>query len=146
MERLLRKFATARNLVPRPIRRDAAQPTRLGAIYYGSTAPAMDEAIGLLAAQGVALDVMRIRGFPFHDDVAAFIAEHDHVVVVEQNRDAQLRMLLVNELDANPARLPKLLHYDGTPITARCIAAGIAEAAAALRIVPLRKNVPVGVS
>ena len=146
MERLLKKFHTARNLVPHPIRRDAAQPTKLGAIYYGSTAPAMDEAVEMLAEQGVAVDVMRVRGFPFHDDVAAFIAEHDQVVVVEQNRDAQLRMLLVNELEANPARLPKLLHYDGAPITARFIAAGIADVAASLKIIPLRKTAPAGVS
>jgi len=146
MERLLKKFHTARNLVPHPIRRNAAEPTKLGAIYYGSTAPAMDEAVEMLAAQGVAVDVMRVRGFPFHDDVAAFIAEHEQVVVVEQNRDAQLRLLLVNELEANPARLKKLLHYDGSPITARFIAAGIADVAASLKIIPLRKTAPAGVS
>jgi 2-oxoglutarate ferredoxin oxidoreductase subunit alpha len=144
MERLLRKFATARYLVPHPIRRDAEQPTRLGAIYYGSTASAMDEAVELLATQGVALDVMRVRGFPFHDDVATFIAEHDQVFVVEQNRDAQLRTLLVNELEVNPARLPRVLHYDGSPITARFIVGAIAEAAAALKIVPMRKTAPAG--
>ena len=146
MERLLKKFHTARNLVPHPIRRNAAEPTKLGAIYYGSTAPAMDEAVEMLAKQGVAVDVLRVRGFPFHDDVAAFIAEHEQVCVVEQNRDAQLRMLLVNELEANPARLKKLLHYDGSPITARFIAAGIAEVAASLKIIPLRKTAPAGVS
>ena len=146
MERLLKKFATARTLAPRPIRRDAATPTRLGAIYYGSTAPAMDEAVLMLAEQGVALDLMRVRAFPFHDDVAAFIAEHDQVFVVEQNRDAQLRMLLVNELEVNPARLPKVLHYDGSPITARFIASRIAGAAAAAKIIPLRKAAPAGAS
>jgi 2-oxoglutarate ferredoxin oxidoreductase subunit alpha len=106
----------------------------------------MDEAVEMLAKQGVAVDVLRVRGFPFHDDVAAFIAEHEQVCVVEQNRDAQLRMLLVNELEANPARLKKLLHYDGSPITARFIAAGIAEVAASLKIIPLRKTAPAGVS
>jgi 2-oxoglutarate ferredoxin oxidoreductase subunit alpha len=141
MERLLRKFATARLLVPRPIRRDAREPTRLGAIYYGSTAPAMDEAVEMLAEDGIALDVLRVRGFPFHDVVAAFIAEHDHVFVVEQNRDAQLRSLLVNELEIDPAVLTKVLHYDGTPITARFIAFTIAETIAS----PLRRKAPVGV-
>jgi 2-oxoglutarate/2-oxoacid ferredoxin oxidoreductase subunit alpha len=141
MERLLRKFATARLLVPRPIRRDAREPTRLGAIYYGSTAPAMDEAVEMLAEDGITLDVLRVRGFPFHDDVAAFIAEHDHVFVVEQNRDAQLRSLLVNELEIDPAVLTKVLHYDGTPITARFIAFTIAETIAS----PLRRKAPVGV-
>jgi 2-oxoglutarate ferredoxin oxidoreductase subunit alpha len=141
MQRLLRKFATARNLVPRPIRRDATVRTGLGVIYFGSTAPAMDEAVEMLARDGIALDLLRVRGFPFHDDVAEFIAEHDPVFVVEQNRDAQLRSMLINELDVNPARLLKLLHYDGTPITARFIAFSIAETIAS----PLRKGAPVGV-
>ena len=142
MERLLKKFATAAALVPRPIRRDAGEPTRLGAIYYGSTAPAMDEAVQILAGQGVALDLLRVRGFPFHDDVASFIADHERVFVVEQNRDAQLRMLLVNELEVNPAQLTKVLHYDGSPITARFIAASVAETASAMKIVPLRRTAP----
>jgi 2-oxoglutarate ferredoxin oxidoreductase subunit alpha len=136
MERLQRKFATARTILPPPIRRDAPEGARDGAIYYGSTAPAMDEAVELLAARGIALDLLRIRAFPFHDDVARFIAEHDRVFVIEQNRDAQLRTLLVNECEIDPARLPRVLHYDGTPITARLIAGRIAEAA---KIVPLRK-------
>jgi 2-oxoglutarate ferredoxin oxidoreductase subunit alpha len=136
MERLLRKFETAKRYVPRPIRRDAAAPARLGAIYYGSTAPAMDEAVELLAAQGIALDLLRIRAFPFHEDVLNFVADHDSVFVVEQNRDAQLRTLLVTEGEIDPARLPRVLHYDGTPITARFIATAVADAA---MIVPLRK-------
>ena len=142
MERLLRKFATARQLVPHPVRRDAAEPSRFGAIYFGSTAPAMDEAAELLAAQGAAIDLMRVRGFPFHDDVMEFIAHHDKVFVVEQNRDAQLRTLLVNEGDIDPAKLVRVLHYDGTPITARFIATAIADAVGAAKIVPLRKAVP----
>ncbi|CAH2599339.1 2-oxoglutarate oxidoreductase, alpha subunit [Rhodovastum atsumiense] len=142
MERLLRKFATARKLVPAPVRNDAATPARLGAICYGSTGPAMDEAAALLAAEGVALDRMRIRAFPFHDDVAAFIAAHERVFVIEQNRDGQLRSMLVNELEIDPKKLVRVLHYDGTPITARHIAGPIAELAAEMRIVPLRRPVP----
>jgi 2-oxoglutarate ferredoxin oxidoreductase subunit alpha len=140
MERLLRKFATAARLVPRPVRRDAAEKTRLGVIYYGSTAPAMDEAVEMLAAQGIALDLLRVRGFPFHEDVLEFVAAHDRVFVVEQNRDAQLRTLLVNEGEIDPAKLIRVLHYDGTPITARFITRAIAEAAPA-KVVPLRKVV-----
>jgi 2-oxoglutarate ferredoxin oxidoreductase subunit alpha len=142
MERLLKKFETAKSLVPLPIRRDAGRPTRLGAIYYGSTAPAMDEAVQLLDEDDVVVDLLRVRGFPFHDDVASFITDHDQVFVVEQNRDGQLRMMLINELEVNPARLTKVLHYDGSPITARFIAGQIADVAAALKIVPLRKSVP----
>ncbi|MDE2577057.1 MAG: 2-oxoacid:acceptor oxidoreductase subunit alpha, partial [Rhodospirillales bacterium] len=142
MERLLRKFATARSLVPAPVRHDATAPTRLGAIYYGSSSAAMDEAAAMLASQGIALDRLRVRGFPFHDDVRKFVAEHDQVFVVEQNRDAQLRTLLINEEEINPAKLLRVLHYDGSPITARFIAGRVAEEAAALKIVPLRKAAP----
>jgi 2-oxoglutarate/2-oxoacid ferredoxin oxidoreductase subunit alpha len=112
--------------VPAPLVRPAEKPTKLGAIYFGSTSPAMLEADELLAADGVALDLMRVRGFPFADDVKEFIDVHDQVFVVEQNRDGQLRMLLVNELEINPAKLVKVLHYDGTPITARFIVDSIA--------------------
>ncbi|HTW68556.1 MAG TPA: 2-oxoacid:acceptor oxidoreductase subunit alpha [Acetobacteraceae bacterium] len=127
MERLLKKHHTARTLVPAPIVKPAATPTNLGAIYFGSTSPAMIEADDMLAEQGIVLDLMRVRGFPFADEVEAFIADHDKVFVVEQNRDGQLRMLLVNELEINPAKLVKVVHYDGTPITARFIADAIAE-------------------
>jgi 2-oxoglutarate ferredoxin oxidoreductase subunit alpha len=71
------------------------------------------------------VDTLRIRAFPFADSIADFIAEHEFVFVVEQNRDAQLRSLLVNEFGIDPARLCPVLHYDGTPITARFIAGAI---------------------
>jgi 2-oxoglutarate ferredoxin oxidoreductase subunit alpha len=141
MERLLRKFETAKSIVPRPVRRNAAEATRFGAIFYGSTGPAMHEAIDLLEQQGVALDTLRVRGFPFHDDVGNFIADHDQVFVVEQNRDAQLRMLIVNECGIDPARLVPVLHYGGTPVTARYIVREITEKMAGLKIVPFRKAV-----
>jgi 2-oxoglutarate/2-oxoacid ferredoxin oxidoreductase subunit alpha len=127
MERLLKKHHTARTLVPAPVVRAAKQPTKLGAIYFGSTSPAMTEAEDMLAEHGIVLDLMRVRGFPFADEVDAFVADHDKVFVVEQNRDGQLRMLLVNELEINPAKLVKVVHYDGTPITARFIADAIAD-------------------
>ncbi len=130
MERLLKKHATARNLLPAPILHPASAPTRRGVIYYGSTSPAMTEAEALLAEQGMPVDLLRVRGFPFHDDVADFIAAHDQVFVVEQNRDGQLRTLLIAELEIDPARLVRIVHYDGTPITARFIAGAIATAAA----------------
>jgi 2-oxoglutarate/2-oxoacid ferredoxin oxidoreductase subunit alpha len=126
MERLLKKHRTARSLVPGPVVRTAEKPTKLGAIYFGSTSPAMLEADEILAKNGIAVDLMRVRGFPFADEVKEFIDAHDQVYVVEQNRDGQLRMLLVNELEINPAKLAKVLHYDGTPITARFIVDAIA--------------------
>ncbi len=142
MERLLRKFETAKELVPHPVRRDAHEATRLGAIYYGSTSAAMDEAVEVLLEQGVAIDTLRVRGFPFHDDVLRFVADHEQVFVVEQNRDAQLRTLLMVEGDLDAAKLVRVLHWDGSPITARIIADAIAEKVSALKIVPLRKTAP----
>jgi 2-oxoglutarate ferredoxin oxidoreductase subunit alpha len=142
MLRLLKKFDTAKQLVPRPIARSAKEPTRLGAIYFGSTSPAMDEADDILAERGVHLDLLRVRGFPFHQDVKSFIGEHDQVFVVEQNRDGQLRTLLVNELEIDPAKLVRVLHFDGTPITARFISDAIADKVGELKVVPFRKAVP----
>jgi 2-oxoglutarate/2-oxoacid ferredoxin oxidoreductase subunit alpha len=141
MQRLLRKFETAKGFVPRPVRRDADKPTPYGVIYYGSTSPAMDEAIVELSERGHRLDMLRVRAFPFHQDVSDFVADHDFVFVVEQNRDAQLRLLLVNELSLDPVRLVPVLHYDGTPVTARFIVRAIAEHLDALKITPLRKVV-----
>ncbi len=130
MDRLLRKHDTAKSLLPRPVAHPAAAPTRLGVIYYGSTSPAMTEADALLAEQGLPVDLLRVRGFPFHDDVRDFIAHHDQVFVVEQNRDGQLRTLLITELEIDPARLVRIVHFDGSPITARFIAGAIAKAQA----------------
>jgi len=141
MQRLLRKFDTAKELVPAPVRREAAKPTRYGVIYYGSTSPAMDEAITLLERGGKHLDMLRVRAFPFHQKVHDFVADHDFVFVVEQNRDAQLRILLTNECSLDPVRLVPVLHYDGTPITARFIASAIGDHLDALKITPLRKVV-----
>jgi 2-oxoglutarate ferredoxin oxidoreductase subunit alpha len=139
MQRLLRKFETAKKLVPAPVRRDARQPTRQGVIYFGSTAPAMHEALETLDAQGTHIDAMRVRGFPFPDAVYDFIADHEHVFVVEQNRDAQLRLLLSNEGGIDPAKLIPVLHYDGTPITARFIVGEIAAQMRSHKIAPLRE-------
>ena len=127
MQRLLRKFETAKSLVPAPIVRKAREQARYGVIYFGSTSPAMAEALVALEAQGMHLDTMRLRAFPFSDAVVDFINSYDQVFLIEQNRDAQLRMLLVNECAIDPARIISVLHYDGTPITARFITGAIAE-------------------
>jgi 2-oxoglutarate ferredoxin oxidoreductase subunit alpha len=136
MERLLKKFDTAKALVPQPIVRKAPQRTKYGALYFGSTAPAMSEAIEVLEESHVHVDTLRIRAFPFANTIADFIAAHEHVFVVEQNRDGQLRTLLVNEFGIDPARLVPVLHYDGTPITARFIAGAIGQFMGAAARVP----------
>ena len=140
VERLLKKFATAALLVPQPVLLPASRRTRLGVIYFGSTSPAMQEALLSLTASGIHLDAMRLRAFPFPDSVADFLARYDKVYVVEQNRDAQMRSLLVNELEIDPARLVRVLHYDGTPITARFIAQAITAHVQADVVAPGRRK------
>jgi 2-oxoglutarate ferredoxin oxidoreductase subunit alpha len=131
MQRLLRKFETAKSLVPAPILRRAKEKTqertKNGVIYFGSTSAAMDEALAALEGDGIFLDTLRLRAFPFSDAVLDFVNSHEQIFLVEQNRDAQMRSLLVNECGIDPARFISVLHYDGTPITARFIIGAIAE-------------------
>ena len=136
--RLLKKFETAKELVPQPVLKAAARESRFGVIYYGSTSPAMAEAFDALQEQGVHIDTLRIRAFPFSAAVDRFVAEHESVFVVEQNRDAQLRMMLINEQEIAPAKLEPILHYDGTPITARFIIEAIAQRVRADNVEPIR--------
>ena len=140
MRRLLRKFESAKEMVPQPVVRRAKQKTKIGAIYYGSTSPSMTEAMDVLDEQGVMLDTIRIRAFPFSEAIVEFVSEHDQVFVIEQNRDAQLRSLLVNELNVDPAKMMPVLHYDGTPITARFILAEISERMRLLNVQPIKKG------
>jgi len=137
MPRLLRKFETAKRLIPPAVRTPAKQPAKAGVIYFGSTAAAMNESLGALEQQGIHLDALRVRGFPFGPEVSDFIAAHEQVFVVEQNRDAQLRTLLMVEDGVDPAKLVPVLHYDGTPITERFITGAIAALLRAAK--PLRE-------
>ena len=129
MERLSRKFKTAANYVPPALVKDGSlhlstspvNDNALGIIYYGSTSPAMDEAFEQLKTVGVNASGLRIRAFPFGREVEDFVSTHERLIIVEQNRDGQLRSLLINELEINPADLTAVLHYDGTPITANFI-------------------------
>jgi 2-oxoglutarate/2-oxoacid ferredoxin oxidoreductase subunit alpha len=141
MQRLLKKFETAKTMVPKPVLTAAREPARFGAIYFGSTSPAMHEALEALAEQGIYVNALRIRAFPFQEEIVDFVRSHSKVFVVEQNRDGQLKTLLVNEADINPASLIPVLHYDGTPITARFITGEIAARVARLNVVPMRKAV-----
>ncbi|MGH8619736.1 MAG: 2-oxoacid:acceptor oxidoreductase subunit alpha [Burkholderiales bacterium] len=140
VQRLLKKFESAKNLVPQPVLTPAEHPARFGVIYYGSTSPAMHEALDALAEEGIYVNALRVRAFPFHDAIADFVTTHNKVFVVEQNRDAQLKTLLVNDAGISPANLISVLHYDGTPITARFIVKEIMEAASALNVRPIRKD------
>ncbi len=125
MERLLHKFETARAMLPKPVIRRAAWRTDIGVLCYGSTSPAMDEALDLLAAKGVFVDALRIRAFPFAPEVRDFIERHELVFIIEQNRDAQMRSLIAFDLDVDPKRMRPLRHYGGMPISARYIVAAV---------------------
>ncbi len=121
MERLEHKFETARGLLPRPVLKRAAKPTRIGVLYYGSTAAPMDEAQRMLADEGIHVDALRIRAFPLPRAVADFIDSHDQIFVVEQNRDAQMRTLISTDLGVATDRWTPVLHFNGMPTSARFI-------------------------
>ncbi|MDK9707108.1 MAG: 2-oxoacid:acceptor oxidoreductase subunit alpha [Desulforhopalus sp.] len=125
MERLLVKWQTARGLVPGPRIRTRHPESRLGAIFFGTTTDAAYEAIHSLGDQGIAINSLRLRAFPLTDEVLAFIHGHEQVFVIEQNRDGQLRTLLISEGDFTPQKLLSVLNFDGLPITASCIAGQI---------------------
>jgi 2-oxoglutarate ferredoxin oxidoreductase subunit alpha len=139
MQRLLRKFETAKSIVPKPLLYPAEKPARFGAIFYGSTSPSMQEALEVLGARGIHVNALRVRAFPFQDEINDFVASHPWVFVIEQNRDAQLKTMLVNEAKVNPTRLLSICHYDGTPITARYIVDQISQHAGARTVVPLKR-------
>jgi 2-oxoglutarate ferredoxin oxidoreductase subunit alpha len=139
MERLQKKFDTARKIAPQPLRYSAPKPTRYGVIYFGSTSPSMDEALDHLEEGGHHVNALRVRAFPFAQAVEDFIHEHDKVFVVEQNRDGQLRSMIMNEFTLDARKLVPVLHYDGTPITARFIAADIAKKLGQFKVVSFEK-------
>jgi 2-oxoglutarate ferredoxin oxidoreductase subunit alpha len=122
MDRLSRKFETARQFVPAPVL-EGGGTSRVGIIAYGTSHWAVTEARDQLKKEyGMELDYLRLRAYPFSPNVHSFIAGHDVVYVVEQNRDAQMLALL--KLDAAPEQIVKLrsvLHYDGLPIDARSV-------------------------
>lgn len=125
MERLELKWRTAAKMVPPAEINSAGQS--VGVLYYGTTMLPMQEALDRLGEQGIKLDTMRIRAFPFGEEVWQFIAEHDFVFVIEQNRDAQMKTLLVNEGGLNPANLVSVLYYAGLSISADYIAETVAN-------------------
>lgn len=125
VDRLLVKWETARKSLPSPVETNQRFASA-GIIAYGSSDGAVREAIARLAAEGHVVDYLRVRAFPFHDDVRKFIERFDTVFVVEQNRDAQLRTMLINDLDVAGDILKPVLHYDGSPITAASIALPVA--------------------
>lgn len=125
MERLTTKWETTKTLVPAAEITRASSPTREAMLFYGTSTHAAQEAAEMLADQGHALDLLRLRAFPFGQDVADFVATHDRIFLVEQNRDAQMRQLLCIELGIDPQRFVPILNFDGKPITADFITRAI---------------------
>jgi 2-oxoglutarate ferredoxin oxidoreductase subunit alpha len=118
MDRLIKKWNSARTLVPAPEFFPDREGADYGMIFFGTTTHSALEAIDHLRAQGLHVDGMRLKAAPFPQSVIDFILDHPHVFVVEQNRDAQMRSILINELEVDPHRLIPVLNYDGFPITA----------------------------
>lgn len=119
MERLLVKWETTKSLVPKPIINTNKNTN--GMIYFGTSASASKEANDYLQQQGIELDAMCIKAFPFGSEVEEFVKSHTEIFVIEQNRDAQMKSLLVNELNENPQKFAEVLNCDGMPITAQYI-------------------------
>jgi 2-oxoglutarate ferredoxin oxidoreductase subunit alpha len=127
VDRLRRKWATAAALVPAPVLQRAGRATAVGLISIGSCDGAVQEAQDRLGTEGLRLDYLRIRAFPFNADVQAFLDSHERVLVVEQNRDAQLRTLLITECRVDGRKVESILSYDGLPLSAEPLVAAVRE-------------------
>lgn len=130
MNRLLRKFNTAKSYLPKPKIQQAKNQTHksdVGLIYYGTSDASGNEALDILATEGVFIDGLRINAFPFDSLIEDFIEAHETLFVIDQNRDGQMRTLLINELEVHPKKLKSILSYDGMPITAEYICDSIKE-------------------
>jgi 2-oxoglutarate ferredoxin oxidoreductase subunit alpha len=125
MDRLAKKHAAAGGAVPAPVLKGHAVPARIGVVSLGGCDPAVREAVDLLAAQGTLVDYLRVRAFPFGQVVEDFLAAHDRVYVIEQNRDAQLRSLLTLETKVPKEKLRSVLVYGGFPLSARHVVDGV---------------------
>jgi 2-oxoglutarate/2-oxoacid ferredoxin oxidoreductase subunit alpha len=129
LDRLRRKHDTAKELVPAPVIR-SKKGVKTAIVSLGSCDGAVREALDVLAREGTEVNYLRVRGFPFSRQVEDFLDHHDRVFVVEQNRDAQLKSLLLLETNVERRKLISILHYGGMPIDARCIVSGISDALA----------------
>jgi 2-oxoglutarate ferredoxin oxidoreductase subunit alpha len=118
VDRLNRKFATAAKVVPKPVIRRSEGGTKLAVLHFGGTDQAVREALDMLKSTGYELNSIRLKAFPFGEEVKTFLAEHDRVFVVEQNRDAQMRSLLITEAGIPAEKLVPVLNYDGMPLCA----------------------------
>jgi 2-oxoglutarate ferredoxin oxidoreductase subunit alpha len=128
VERLTRKWETAKRYVPDPVIKRARRPAQWGIVSIGSSDPAIVEAVDRLAEEGIHVSYCRIRAFPFGRKVQRFLERHERIFVVEQNRDAQLRSLLTLETDFPKDRMHSILSYGGLPMDCRCVVAAVRTA------------------
>ena len=140
MERLEKKWDTAKNLVPKPEIKLADGGSKIGVLCFGTSAQSTEEALDYLREDGLSADYIRLNAFPFTKEVEDFIESHELIFVVEQNRDAQMRSLIINELETNPKKLIKVLNYGGMPITARFICDKINEHTQQIKVTSLSKK------
>lgn len=127
MDRLLKKWETGRAIVPKPEIITVNTSGKTGLIYFGSSTESCREALDILAEQNIHLNALRIRSFPFSAEIQTFLDAHDHIFVVEQNRDGQMRTLLISDCKVPVEKLHSILHYDGMPITADYIVQQLQE-------------------
>jgi len=118
MQKLVRKWNTAKTMVPKPLTWHSHKPSSTGILFFGTTLYPALEAMEALRQKDILMDALCVKSFPFCKEVNDFIEKHDKIFVIEQNRDAQFRSLLINELDTDPKKLIRILNYDGLPITA----------------------------
>jgi 2-oxoglutarate ferredoxin oxidoreductase subunit alpha len=130
MERLLLKWESAKRLLPLARIKITHPKARLGAIFFGSTTPSAYEAVDLLGGQGIMINTMRLRAFPFQQEVLDFIHNHELVFVIEQNRDSQMRTLLINEGGLPAQKLIAITSYDGLPVASRFLVRALEDAMA----------------
>ena len=130
VDRLVKKWQTAAKLVPEPKIRRSRKGAAVGIVSLGSCDAAIEEALERLAAKGIQADYCRIRAFPFGKKVRQFLEQHERVFVVEQNRDAQLKTLLLAETQYPATRMQSVLHYGGLPMDHRCVMDALEQYAA----------------
>jgi 2-oxoglutarate ferredoxin oxidoreductase subunit alpha len=140
MLRLLRKWDTINEYVPAPLTVDCGRATDTGVLYFGTSEESSREALDRLAAEGIYINAMRVRAFPFNDEVRQYIERHKQVFVIEQNRDAQLRTLLMAEFEFGPDKLKSVLCFDGSPISARNIRRQIKTHLNSDNVLPLHRK------
>tara|TARA_Y100000590_G_scaffold458649_1_gene613807 strand:+ start:12054 stop:13895 length:1842 start_codon:yes stop_codon:yes gene_type:complete len=143
LDRINKKFNTAKEILPQPEIFTNSPKTKVGIINMGSTNVALTEAIKNLSSIGIGINHLRVRAFPFAKSVLDFIDKHEFIFILEQNRDAQLKTLLVSEEKLDLNKLISILNYDGMPLTAKFIEEKIKESIDSNKIIRNSVSAPI---